>query len=54
MANQTNGNQFRDEEIIVLSDKREGKVIKSIHAKIGGRWKPSLSGQRENLAETSL
>ena len=54
MANQTNGNPFRDDDIVVLTDNREGKAIKSIHAKIGGRWEPRLSDQRENLAETSL
>jgi len=37
MANQTNGNQFRDDEILVLDQLREGKSVKSIHPKVGGR-----------------
>ena len=39
MANNTNGNQFRDDEIIVLDQlRRDGeKWVKSIHPKIGGR-----------------
>jgi hypothetical protein len=37
MANQTNGNQFRDDEIVVLTENRDGKQVKSIHPKIGGR-----------------
>jgi hypothetical protein len=37
MANQTNGNQFRDDEIVVLTENRDGKLVKSIHPKIGGR-----------------
>ena len=37
MANQTNGNQFREDEIIILEQLRDGKMVKSIHPKIGGR-----------------
>jgi hypothetical protein len=39
MAKQTNNNQFRDDEIVVLShwDKKEEKWVKSIHPKVGGR-----------------
>ena len=37
MANGNNGNQFRDEEIIILEQLRDGKMVKSIHPKIGGR-----------------
>jgi len=37
MANNTNGNQFRDDEIIILEQLRDGKTVKSIHPKIGGR-----------------
>jgi hypothetical protein len=36
MAN-NNGNQFRDDEIVVLTENRDGKQVKSIHPKIGGR-----------------
>ena len=36
MAN-NNGNQFRDDEIVVLTENRDGKLVKSIHPKIGGR-----------------
>src|SRR4030042_69225 len=37
MTNQNNGNQFRDDEIIILEQSRGGKLVKSIHPKIGGR-----------------
>jgi hypothetical protein len=37
MANNNNGNQFREDEIIVLTENRAGKLVKSIHPKIGGR-----------------
>jgi hypothetical protein len=37
MANNNNGNQFRDDEIVVLTENRDGKLGKSIHPKIGGR-----------------
>jgi phage repressor protein C with HTH and peptisase S24 domain len=32
-----NGNQFRDDEIIVLTENRDGKMVKNIYPKIGGR-----------------
>jgi hypothetical protein len=35
MANQTNGNQFRDDEILVLDQLRDGKWVKNIFPKIG-------------------
>ena len=38
MANQTNGNQFRDDEIVdPRRNYRDGKMVKNIHPKIGGR-----------------
>lgn len=37
MANGNNGNQFREDEIIILEQLRDGKQVKSIHPKIGGR-----------------
>jgi len=37
MANVNNGNQFREDEIIILEQLRDGKTVKSIHPKIGGR-----------------
>jgi hypothetical protein len=37
MANNTNGNQFRDDEIIILEQLRDGKMGKNIFPKIGGR-----------------
>jgi hypothetical protein len=37
MANNTNGNQFRDDEIIILDQLRDGKMVKNIFPKIGGR-----------------
>jgi hypothetical protein len=36
MAN-NNGNQFREDEIVVLTENREGKMVKNIFPKIGGR-----------------
>jgi hypothetical protein len=37
MANQTNGNQFREDEIIILDQLRDGKWVKNIFSEIGGR-----------------
>jgi hypothetical protein len=37
MANNGNRNLFRDDEIVVLTENRDGKLVKSIHPKIGGR-----------------
>jgi len=39
MANQNNGNQFRDDEIVIMThwDKKEEKWVKSIYPKVGGR-----------------
>ena len=37
MANQTNGNQFREDEIIILEQFRDGKMLKNIYPKIVGR-----------------
>jgi hypothetical protein len=37
MANNNNGNQFREDEVIILEQLRDGKMVKSIHPKIGGR-----------------
>ncbi len=41
MANQTNNNQFRDDEIVIMThwDKKEEKWVKSIVPKVGGRLK---------------
>jgi hypothetical protein len=37
MANNNNGNQFREDEILVLEQLRDGKMVKNIFPKIGGR-----------------
>jgi len=37
MANGNNGNQFREDEVIILDQLRDGKVVKNIFPKIGGR-----------------
>jgi len=37
MANGNNGNQFRDDEIIILEQLRDGEMVKNIYPKIGGR-----------------
>jgi hypothetical protein len=52
MANQTNGNQFRDDEIVVLTENRDGKLVKSIHPKIGGRHRVAHE-ENEQLSITS-
>jgi hypothetical protein len=36
MANGNNGNQFRDDEIIILEQLRDGEMVKNIYPKIGG------------------
>jgi hypothetical protein len=37
MANNNNGNQFREDEIIILEQLWDGKMVKNIFSKIGGR-----------------
>ena len=39
MTKQSSNNQFRDDEIVIMShwDKKEGKYVKSIFPKVGGR-----------------
>jgi hypothetical protein len=37
MANGNNGNQFREDEIIILEQLRDGKLVINIFPKIGGR-----------------
>lgn len=37
MTTKTNGNQFREDEILVLDQRRDGKWVKNIFPKIGGR-----------------
>ena len=37
MANNNNGNQFREDEIIIIEQLRDGKFVKNIFPKIGGR-----------------
>jgi len=37
MANENNGNQFRDDEVIILEQLRDGKMVKNIFPKIVGR-----------------
>jgi hypothetical protein len=36
-ASQTDGNQFRDDELIILEDLGDGKMVKNIFSKIGRR-----------------
>jgi hypothetical protein len=36
-SNNTHGNQFREDEIIILDQLRDGKWVKKIFHKIGGR-----------------
>ncbi len=52
MANQTNGNQFREDEIIILEQLRDGKWVKNIFPKIAGGGSTLLtvpSKSRESL-----
>jgi hypothetical protein len=37
MANGNNGDQLRDDEVILLEQLRDGKMVKNIFPKIGGR-----------------
>ncbi len=37
MTTKTNGNQFREDEILVLDQLRDGNVVRNIYPKIGGR-----------------
>jgi len=37
MANGNNGNQFREDEVLVLDQIRDGKIVRNIFPKIGGR-----------------
>jgi len=37
ISNNTKGNQFRGDEIIILEQFRDGKMVKNIFPKIGGR-----------------
>jgi len=54
MANKTNGNQFREDEIVILThwDKREQAWVKSIHPKIAGRLRLAHE-DNEHLSITS-
>lgn len=54
MGNKTNGNQFREDEIVILThwDKKEEKWVKSIHPKIGGRLRLAHE-DNEQLSITS-
>jgi len=54
MANKTNGNQFREDEIVILThyDKREDRWVKSIHPKIAGRLRLAHE-DNEQLSITS-
>jgi hypothetical protein len=46
MAN-NNGNQFRDDEIVVLTENRDGRLVKSIHPKIGVRLRLAHEQNRQ-------
>ena len=49
MTNQNNNNQFRDDEIVIMShwDKREEKWVKSIFPKVGGRLRLAHKDNQE-------
>jgi hypothetical protein len=54
MANKTNGNQFREDEIVILThwDKREQAWVKSVHPKVAGRLRLAHE-DNEQLSITS-
>ncbi|MBN2059923.1 MAG: hypothetical protein JW882_05840 [Deltaproteobacteria bacterium] len=54
MTNQTNNNQFRDDEIVIMShwDKKEEKWVKSIFPKVGGRLRLAHE-DNENMSITT-
>ena len=54
MANQTNGNQFRDEEILVLDQLRDGKWVKNIFPKIGGRLRLAHEANEQLSISTEI
>jgi hypothetical protein len=54
MANQTNGNQFRDDEILVLDQLRDGKWVKNIFPKIGGRLRLAHEGNEQLSISTEI
>jgi hypothetical protein len=54
MANQTNGNQFRDDEIIILDQLRDGKMVKNIYPKIGGRLRLAHEGNDQLSITTEI
>ncbi|RJR34113.1 MAG: hypothetical protein C4576_26925 [Desulfobacteraceae bacterium] len=37
MTTKTNGNQFRDDEVLILEQVRDGETVRNIFPKIGGR-----------------
>jgi hypothetical protein len=54
MANSANGNQFRDDEIVVLTENWDGKLVKSIHPKIGGRLRLAHEQNQEISITTEV
>jgi len=54
MENQVNGNQFRDEEIVIMShwDKNKEEWVRTVYPKIGGRLR--LAHEDNNLFEDDL
>jgi hypothetical protein len=56
MANQTNGNQFRDDEIVIMAhwDKKEEKWVKSIYPKVGGRLRLAHEANEQMSITTEI
>jgi hypothetical protein len=46
-ASQTDGNQFRDDELIILEDLGDGKMVKYIFSKIGRRLRLAHEGDEQ-------
>jgi hypothetical protein len=57
MANQTNGNQFREDEVVILThwDKKEEKCVKNIYPKVGGQlWLAHDQNDRLSICTTII
>ena len=56
MANQTNSNRFRDDEIVIMThwDKIEEKWLKSIYPKVGGRLRLAHEANEQMSITTEI
>jgi len=54
MVNNNNGNQFREDEIIILEQLRDGKMVKNIFPKIGGRLRLAHEANEQLSISTEI